>query len=89
LSRRSSKAAQSHDLVVIGATEEPVFRNLLTGNIPTQVASDAPVSVIIVKRRSGLIRSMLRQTVLAPTTAGMAASQRGAGENGGESGLEP
>lgn len=80
------EAAHSHDLVVMGATEEPVFRNLLTGNIPTQVASNAPVSVIIVKRRSGLIRSMLRQTVLSPTIAEAAASQRKPGENEGESG---
>jgi amino acid transporter/nucleotide-binding universal stress UspA family protein len=76
--------AHDHDLVVMGATEEPVFRNLLTGNLPTQVARNAPVSVIIVKRRSGLIRSMLRQTVLPPTTTDVEALGPPDGGNGGE-----
>ncbi len=60
--------AKEHDLIVMGATEEPLFRNLLTGNISTQVARQAGVTVIIIKRRSGVIRSMLRQTVLPPST---------------------
>lgn len=62
------EAAEGHDLVVIGATEEPFLRNVLAGSIPTQVAHQAEVTVIIVKRRSGVIRSALRQTVLPPTT---------------------
>jgi amino acid transporter/nucleotide-binding universal stress UspA family protein len=78
------QAAQAHDLVVMGATEEPVFRNLLTGNIPTQVATNAPVTVVIVKRRSGLIRSMLRQTVLLPTTGQLAVTQPARGEDGAD-----
>lgn len=68
------ETSQSHDLIVLGATEEPLFRNLLTGSIPARVARQAEVTVIIVKRRSGVIRSVLRQTVLAPST--------GAGSNG-------
>jgi basic amino acid/polyamine antiporter, APA family len=76
------RVARDHDLVVLGASEEPLFRNLLTGNIATQVAGNAPVSVIIVKRRSGLIRSMLRQTVLLPTTDGVPPSQPLRHENG-------
>jgi basic amino acid/polyamine antiporter, APA family len=79
------QAAQDHDLVVMGASEEPLFRNLLTGNIAAQVASNAPVSVIIVKRRSGLIRSMLRQTVLPPTTGKLPSSQVLLREDGAES----
>jgi amino acid transporter/nucleotide-binding universal stress UspA family protein len=82
------QAAQDHDLVVMGATEEPLFRNLLTGNIPAQVATNSPVTVIIVKRRSGLIRSMLRQTVLPPTTGQMVVSQPTQGEDGSGSGEE-
>jgi nucleotide-binding universal stress UspA family protein len=58
--------AEGHDLIIIGATEEGLFRNLLVGNIAEQVAKRAEVTVIIVKRRSGLIRSLLRQTVLEP-----------------------
>ena len=60
--------SREYDLVVMGSTEEPLFRNLLTGSIPARVAKLAEVTVIIVKRRSGIIRSMLRQTVLAPST---------------------
>ena len=61
-----------HDLVVMGTTEEPLFRNLLTGSIPARVAKSAEVTVIIVKRRSGVIRSVLRQTVLPPSTGAAA-----------------
>jgi len=68
------EAAREHDLIVMGATEEPLFRNLLAGHISTQVALQAEVTVVIVKRRSGLIHSVLRQTVLAPATAPVDAS---------------
>lgn len=57
------------DLIVIGATEEPLFRNLLLGNIAEQIAKQASVTVILVKRRSGALHSFLRQTVLEPTTS--------------------
>jgi amino acid transporter/nucleotide-binding universal stress UspA family protein len=62
------EASKGHDLIVMGSTEEPMFRNLLTGSIPARVAKNAEVTVIIVKRRSGMIRSVLRQTVLPPST---------------------
>jgi amino acid transporter/nucleotide-binding universal stress UspA family protein len=62
------EASKDHDLIVMGSTEEPLFRNLLTGSIPARVAKNADVTVIIVKRRSGVIRSVLRQTVLPPST---------------------
>ena len=61
-------AAQGHDLIVLGATEEPLFRNLLTGGIPARIAKHADVTVIIVERRSGVIKSVLRQTVIPPST---------------------
>ncbi len=61
--------AERHDLVVMGATEDPFFRSLLVGNISEQVARRSPVTVIVVKRRSGVLRSILRQTVLEPTTS--------------------
>ena len=67
--------SEKHDLVVMGTTEEPLFQNLLTGSIPARVAKQANMTVIIVKRRSGLIRSMLRQTVLPPST-GMGAPDK-------------
>jgi nucleotide-binding universal stress UspA family protein len=65
-------AAKGHDLIVMGATEEPLLKNRLTGSISAQVAKNSPITVMIVKRRSGVIRSVLRQTVLAPSTGSAA-----------------
>ncbi len=62
------KHAEGYDLVVIGATEEPLFKNLLVGNIAETVANEAGVTTIMVKRRSSRLHSVLRQTVLRPTT---------------------
>ncbi len=62
------RASAGYDLIVLGATEEPLFRNLLVGSISTRVAQQAEVTVIVVKRRSSVIHSMLRQTVLPPST---------------------
>jgi basic amino acid/polyamine antiporter, APA family len=60
--------AGGYDLIVVGATEEPLFRNLLMGSISGQIARRAPVTTIMVKRRSSPLHSFLRQTVLEPTT---------------------
>jgi amino acid transporter len=60
------KAAESSDMVVIGATKEPRFRNLLMGNVAQRVADGTACPVIIVKRRSTIIDAMLRDTVLVP-----------------------
>ncbi len=60
------KASEDCDMVVIGATKEPLFRNLLLGNVSQQVAEAAKCPVIIVKRRSNVLASMLRETVLQP-----------------------
>ena len=43
--------AEGYDLIIVGASEEPVFRNLLLGDISEQIAERASVTVIIVKRR--------------------------------------
>ncbi|HEX6304426.1 MAG TPA: amino acid permease, partial [Anaerolineales bacterium] len=40
--------AEGCDLIVIGATEEPLFRNLLLGNAAEQIANRAEVTVILV-----------------------------------------
>jgi nucleotide-binding universal stress UspA family protein len=60
--------AEGYDLIVIGATNEPLFKNLLMGNLPEQVAQQAAVTVVMVKQRSSPLHSFLRQTVLEPTT---------------------
>jgi amino acid transporter len=59
----------NYDLIIIGATNEPIFRTLLIGNIPEQVALKAKVTTIMVKRRHGPIKSMLRETILQPPTS--------------------
>jgi len=71
--------ADNHDLVVMGASEEPLFENILVGNVPEQVARRANVTVIMVKRRSSPVHSFLRQTVLEPTTG--ASVKRANGNN--------
>ena len=55
------------DLIVMGATEEPLFRNLLIGRLPERIARQADVTVVMVKRRSGALKSWVRQTILEPT----------------------
>ena len=55
------------DLIVIGATNEPLFKRLLIGNISEKIAREADVTTIVVKRRNGPLHSFLRQTVLEPT----------------------
>lgn len=61
--------AQGYDLIVVGATEEPLFKNLLMGNISGQIARKAQVTIIVVKRRHSPLHSFLRQTVLEPSTS--------------------
>jgi amino acid transporter/nucleotide-binding universal stress UspA family protein len=60
--------AEGQDLIIVGATAEPLFRNLLMGDVAGQIAKRAAVTVIMVKRRSSRLHSFLRQTVLEPTT---------------------
>lgn len=62
------REAKKHNLIAIGAVDEPLFRNLLVGSIPEQIARRAEVTTVMVKRRHGRIKSMLRETVLQPTT---------------------
>jgi nucleotide-binding universal stress UspA family protein/uncharacterized membrane protein len=57
-----------YDLIVAGSTDEPLFRNLLVGNVMETVAREAEVTVIMVKRRSSPLHTFLRQTVLEPST---------------------
>ncbi|MCK4977381.1 MAG: amino acid permease [Anaerolineales bacterium] len=60
--------ADAYDLIAIGATNEPLFKNLLVGNLSENIAKEADVTVVVVKRRSSRLHSFLRQTVLEPST---------------------
>jgi hypothetical protein len=54
--------APHHDLVVIGATAERLFDQVLFGSVPERVAQRAPVTVIMVKGYKGPVRSWIRRT---------------------------
>ncbi len=56
--------AEGYDLIVVGASPEPLFHNLMVGDIAQQISRKAHVSVVVVKVRSGPLHSFLRQTVL-------------------------
>lgn len=59
-------AAADCDLIIVGASKESLFRNLLMGNVAQQVAEQATCPVIIVKRRSSAVAAVLRETILTP-----------------------
>ncbi|MFV1857747.1 MAG: amino acid permease [Anaerolineales bacterium] len=61
------EASEGHDLIVIGASDEPLFRNFMVGTLAERVARDAKVTVMMVKRRSSPLHSLVRQTILEPT----------------------
>ncbi|MFQ5942118.1 MAG: amino acid permease [Anaerolineales bacterium] len=60
--------SEDYDLIVIGASEEPLFRNFMVGTLAERVARNANVTVMMVKRRSSHLHSFVRQTILEPTT---------------------
>ncbi len=62
------EASEGYDLIVIGASEEPLFRNFMVGTLAERVARGAKVTVMMVKRRSSPLHSFVRQTILEPTT---------------------
>jgi CIC family chloride channel protein len=51
-----------HDLVVIGATAQRLFDQVLFGTIPERVALRAPVTVMMVKGYRGPVRSWIRRS---------------------------
>lgn len=71
------QAAVGCDMVIIGASSEPLLRNLLLGNVAQTVADRAHCPVLIVKRRSTFLRSVLRETVLKPVPRSQKLSTQG------------
>jgi nucleotide-binding universal stress UspA family protein len=62
------EAGEGYDLIVIGASDEPLLRNFMVGTLAERVARGAKVTVMMVKRRSSPLHSFFRQTILEPTT---------------------
>jgi len=56
-----ARASKDFDLVVLGAGREPVFRQVLFGEIPEKVARYSPASVLVVKQYEGHVRSMFKR----------------------------
>lgn len=54
-------ASREYDLVVIGAAKEPLFRQMLVGEIPEKVARHSPASVLVVKRYEGTVRTWVKK----------------------------
>jgi nucleotide-binding universal stress UspA family protein len=52
-----------HDLVVIGATAERMFDQVLFGTVPERVAQRASVTVMMVKGYKGPVRSWIRRNL--------------------------
>lgn len=56
-----TKASRDVDLVIIGAAKEPLFHQMLLGEIPEKVARYSPASVLVVKRYEGIARSLIKE----------------------------
>ena len=57
-----AQASKEFDLVVLGAAQTSVFRQVLFGEIPENVARYSPASVLVVKEYEGRIRSLFKRT---------------------------
>jgi amino acid transporter len=60
--------SEGYDLIVVPASDEPLFKNLLVGPRSERIARRANVTVMMVKRRSSPLHSFVRQALLEPTT---------------------
>ncbi len=58
-----AKAAGAYDLVVMGASNEGLFSNVLFGEIPEKVARYASTQVMIVKRYEGAVKSFIKRVL--------------------------
>ena len=60
--------SEGFDLIVVPASDEPLFKNLLVGTRSERIARRAKVTVMMVKRRSSPLHSFVRQALLEPTS---------------------
>ena len=56
-----TEAAAGYDLMLIGGSDESYIDRKLFGNVPQTVAGEAVVPTIIVRRRAGPVRTLVRQ----------------------------
>lgn len=56
--------AEESSLVVLGATQEGFFEQILFGALPEQVVRDCPKTVMIVKRYQGPVKSWIQRLLL-------------------------
>ncbi len=61
------KESKKYDLIVMGATDEPIFKNFLVGTFTERIARHAGTTVMMVKRRSSPLHSFVRKALLEPT----------------------
>jgi len=57
-----AKASKDYELVVMGASREPLIRKIVVGDIPFKVAKYSPSSVMLVKRYEGPLKSWFKRT---------------------------
>jgi amino acid transporter/nucleotide-binding universal stress UspA family protein len=55
------RAAADYDLIVLGASKEGVFSNVLFGEIPEKVSRYAKTPVMIVRRYEGPVKSLVKR----------------------------
>lgn len=55
------KESREYDLIALGATQETVFRQVIFGTVPEQVAKRCPKTVMMVKEYQGPLVTMMRQ----------------------------
>jgi hypothetical protein len=57
----SADLAFARSLGLFDATREPIFQQVLFGEIPEKVARYSPASVLVVKQYEGHVRSMFKR----------------------------
>jgi amino acid transporter/nucleotide-binding universal stress UspA family protein len=57
------KAGADYDLIVLGASREGIFSNVLLGEIAEKVARHSRKPVMIVKRYEGVVKSLVRKII--------------------------
>ena len=55
------EAENSYDLIILGVSKQPLFRRIRFGTLPEKLLRKSPVSVLVVRKYEGLIRSWLRR----------------------------